>query len=184
MLYVHDAYRGRVDVVPDLCYTATEFVCVTGFPVLPRYSFFFFRNEFTDSYAVLPIPLSLRSVFMAYAWSFCLLCALFTIGPTIAFGWQLRPQPGKWPQLIAFLLAICGTPCLLLFLLNRASFASRSRREGLAGLDGLPLAVAAALRQEGTVGQPAVPPPPQPNSHKPQTGITPWTGNANFRPPE
>ncbi len=139
---------GKVDAVPGVCYVITEFVCVFGYPILPRRSLLVYRNELAvDGKAVAPIGLSWKSVFMGYAKVICFVWTVFGVVVLLILIPHHPPQTGGAVGLAGVLCV--GTPCLLLFLLHKLSFASQSRMDQLAETKGLPEIIVADLRHGG-----------------------------------
>jgi hypothetical protein len=96
--------------------------------------------------AAVPVPLSLRSVVLAYANPICTLWAGFGV----VFAVVMIPliKPGKELPFGLFVGAFTLVPCLLLIVLRKASRTSAAYNEHLVEIEGLPPHLVAALHQE------------------------------------
>ena len=143
IVYVSDRFLGKVDVVPDCCYVATEFVCGWFIPVLPRRSMLFFEDPSMPGVEVgLPVRFSLKSILTAYL-RMMLVFGIF-IGATrlvVAFLTIFRITrliTDDLPKAILLRFVFLTAMCLFWYVSRRLSLASYNRRERLSKIPELP----------------------------------------------
>jgi hypothetical protein len=145
LFLIHDKFSGGLTVIPGVCKLYTEFVCINGFPVLPRRSVLFLERGYARAGATISVPLSLKSVFLAYGKATCFVLA---IGLAVCFFGLfvfLATKPGReptpWAKMSLFALILIGLPSVLLVLFHKMSFTSQSANQHLAQSRGMPVQI-------------------------------------------